>query len=446
MQTASYAVEADTHSVSFGSVIEGYAASPAAQTVIITNMGNKAVTLTAPINARYDITALDPLTLAPAASARFTLQPKTGLGAGTYNEAIAISTTSSTYDSVDVSFTVQPASFAITASPFTINFANAAEGYPLPAAQTITVVNTGNQPVALNQPASTNFTSGTLSKLNIAPLEEATFTLQPKIGLAEGSYTETVILQGSNGASANVDVRFTVTAAPSYSISASPLSLAFDSLAEGYIQPDGKLITVTNTGNQSISLYQPAGAHYMIGTLSGTALAPGNSATFNIAPKAGLPVGTYLEAVHILGSWGVNAQVEVTFTCIEPNDDYEILSGDGSTYQQDDPGQSSFTISANGHLSNFTGLTINGELVDESNYDVEEGSTIVTLHQDFLDTLQPGTYTLRFHYTDGFADAGFVVQDKMPVTGDNDVLLLFGALMVLSLAAIMLLKRKAASR
>ncbi len=446
VQAASYAVEADTHSVSFGSVIEGYASAPAAQTATITNTGNKAVTLTVPTNARFDITALDALTLAPAASARFTVQPKTGLGTGAYNETIAFSTASATSDSITASFTVQAASYTIEASPLLINFQSTAQGEAPPAAQTITVTNTGNKPVTLIQPTGTNLTVGMLTAIDIEPLEEAAFTIQPKAGLTEGIYFELLEITGSNGTSAQVEVRFTVTLPPSYEISASPNSLAFDSLAEGYIQPDSKLVTVTNTGNQSISLYQPTSVYYRIGTLSATTLAPGDSATFTVVPKPGLSAQSYNEAVHILGSMGVNTQVEVTFTCIEPNDDYEILSGDGSTFQQDDPGQSSFTISANGHLSNFTGLTINGELVDESNYDVEEGSTIVTLHQDFLDTLQPGTYTLRFHYTDGFADAGFVVQDKMPVTGDNDVLLLFGALMVLSLAAIMLLKRKAASR
>ncbi len=445
VQAASYAVEADTHNLSFGSAVEGYTLVPTAQTVIITNAGNKDVTLTTPLSTRFDITALDALTLTPAASARFTVKPKAGLSAGTYNETIAFGTTSATSDSVDISFTVQSASFAITASPFTINFASSAEGYPPPAAKTITVVNTGNQPVTLNQPVSTNFTVGTLSTLSIAPLEEAAFTLQPKIGLTEGSYTETIVLQGSNGAQANVEVRFAVTAAPSYLISASPSSMDFGSLAEGYIQPAVQTVTVTNTGNQSISLYQPAASHFVIGVLSKTALAPGDTAAFTVTPKKGLSTGAWNETIQIIGSQGVNARVDAAFTCTAPID-YYILSGDGSTFQQNDPNPSSLTIRANGDIRKFTGLMLNGERVDESNYDVTEGSTIVTLHQDFLNTLQPGTYTLRFQYTDGYAEAGFVVQDPMPVTGDNDALLLFGALMILSLAAIILLKRMKAWR
>lgn len=83
--------------------------------------------------------------------------------------------------------------------------------------------------------------------------------------------------------------------------------------------------------------------------------------------------------------------------------------------------------------------------MDKDDYDVLAGSTIIILHKDFLNTLRPGAYTLRFHYTDGHADASFVVQDRMPVTGDNNALLFFGSLMALSLAAIVALKRRRAS-
>jgi LPXTG-motif cell wall-anchored protein len=139
----------------------------------------------------------------------------------------------------------------------------------------------------------------------------------------------------------------------------------------------------------------------------------------------------------------LSGQIDAAFTCAAPVG-YNILSGGGSTFQQDESGPASLTITASGDIHKFTGLMLNGEPVNESDYDVLEGSTIVTLHQDFLKTLQPGAYTLRFQYTDGFAEAGFTVQDQMPATGDNDTLLLFGILTALSLAAIILLKRKAA--
>ncbi len=245
----------------------------------------------------------------------------------------------------------------------------------------------------------------------------------------------------SGGITATTDA-LTVAPVPTYAITASPENTAFDSLAEGYIQPEAVTITVTNTGSQSISLYQPTSAHYAIGTLSATALVPGAAAAFTIQPKAGLSLGTYNETVYLLGSMGANAQVEATFTCTVPSDEYQVTSGDGSTYQQDGSGPPSLSFTANGNINQFTGLTINGQLVDEDDYDVYEGSTIVVLHQDFLATLLPGTYTLRFHYTDGHTQASFVVQDTMPVTGDNNALYIFGALMAMCLLALWLMKTK----
>jgi hypothetical protein len=280
------------------------------------------------------------------------------------------------------------------------------------------------------------------SGLSAAPeIHFVVFNGSNSYGLPEGVvYPETITISGSNGASAQAEVRFTVNEALSFAIGAAPNNIAFDSLAQGYLTPDAKTVTVTNTGNQSISLYQPTASRYTIGTLSATGLAPAGTATFTIVPKDGLAAGTWNETIHILGSNGVNAQVDAAFTCTVPLD-YFIISGDGSTFQQEDTDPSSLTITANGDIHKFTGLTLNGELVDESNYDVTEGSTIVTLHQDFLDTLIPGTYTLSFVYTDGIAEAEFVVQDRMPATGDNDALVLFGSLTVLCLFALALIKK-----
>ena len=445
VQAATYTITA-TESLTFDSVIEGYSSAPTAQTVTINNTGSSSVTITsAPTATNYTITGTFPMTIAAGGSNNFTVQPKIGLGVGTHSETITVSTDHSTSVNVGVSFTVQSASYAISVAPLLKTFLSTPEGMAPSAGETFTVTNDGNMPVTLTQPTATNYIIGTLSAFSIDPTETATFTVAPKSGLTEGSYTETITISGSNGASAQAEVRFTVTEALTYAIAAAPASMTFDSLAQGYLLPDTKTVTVTNTGNQSISLYQPTASRYTIGTLSATSLAPAGTATFTVVPKDGLAAGTWNETIHICGSNGVSAQVDSAFTCTEPLD-YYITSGNGSTYQQDDPDSPDITVTANGDVDKFTGLTLNGELVDESNYDVTEGSTIVTLHQDFLDTLIPGTYTLMFHYTDGQAEADFVVHERMPVTGDNDALLLFGSLIVLSLAALILIRKKQALR
>jgi hypothetical protein len=106
----------------------------------------------------------------------------------------------------------------------------------------------------------------------------------------------------------------TVTATPTYSISASSLT-SFGSLQTPYTQPAAQTVTITNTGSGSVTLTQPTAANYDIGALSKTALATnGETATFTVRPKAGLPVGTYNETITVTGTNSANATVSASFS------------------------------------------------------------------------------------------------------------------------------------
>ena len=101
--------------------------------------------------------------------------------------------------------------YGISASPDALNFGSATEGYSsAPAAQTVTIQNTGNQTITLNQPAATDFNIGTLSTTDLAAGGTATFTVQPKTGLTAGSHSETLTIFGSNSTSASVGLSFEV--------------------------------------------------------------------------------------------------------------------------------------------------------------------------------------------------------------------------------------------
>ncbi len=72
----------------FGSVCENYA-TPAAETLVITNVGNATLKYTLPTTVAYDISVNDgSLTLAPGASVTIAIQPKAGLGVADYSEAL----------------------------------------------------------------------------------------------------------------------------------------------------------------------------------------------------------------------------------------------------------------------------------------------------------------------------------------------------------------------
>ena len=99
--------------------------------------------------------------------------------------------------------------YSITAEPLKLDFGTLTEGYTL-ASQTVTITNNGNQELTLTQPASTeHFEVGNLSKTELAVGEEATFTVQPKAGLAAGTYSEDITVSGTN-ATATISASLTV--------------------------------------------------------------------------------------------------------------------------------------------------------------------------------------------------------------------------------------------
>ena len=107
-----------TGTVDFGSVEESYTAAPAAQTVTITNSGTAA---TGPLTIALDgVNAssfkLDKTSIANIAASgkdTFTVQPKTGLSAGTHTATVKVSGTGVTEQSFDVKFTVTAAAIPI---------------------------------------------------------------------------------------------------------------------------------------------------------------------------------------------------------------------------------------------------------------------------------------------------------------------------------------------
>ena len=52
----------------------------------------------------------------------------------------------------------------------------------------------------------------------------------------------------------------------------------------------------------------------------------------------------------------------------------------------------------------FVSVAVDGEIVDEKYYTVSEGSTIITFSSEYLDTLEPGMYTVTLNFTYGSVD------------------------------------------
>lgn len=90
---------------------------------------------------------------------------------------------------------------------------------------------------------------------------------------------------------------------------------------------------------------------------------------------------------------------------------YDITSGDDSTWKENNK-DNGLTFKVNGYHKKFAGIVINGTVVDKKYYEIEAGSTIITLKAEYLQTLPAGNYTLLVQYTDGSTDG----EDTFTIT------------------------------
>ena len=84
-----------------------------------------------------------------------------------------------------------------------------------------------------------------------------------------------------------------------------------------------------------------------------------------------------------------------------------VLYGGGQTYHKMAPSSLSFRSTA--PLDEFQEVLINGEVVDSSNYTLTEGSTIVTLDIDYLDSLDIDDYEITVVSDSGSPSTDFEV-------------------------------------
>lgn len=134
---------------------------------------------------------------------------------------------------------------------------------------------------------------------------------------AVGAGKTTITVQTQDG---NHTATCTVTVTQSaYSISADTTAIDFGSAYTGYTQPAAQMVTITNTGNQQVTVTLPTANDFIITAGTGftngsAAIEPDGTATFTVQPKAGLAVGTYSENITISGTHDVNATISATFT------------------------------------------------------------------------------------------------------------------------------------
>ena len=278
-------------------------ANPATQILTINNTGHGTLNWTASDSATW-------LSLSPTSGAGagvVTANVVAGaLAPGSYSETITLSASGATPVTIPVSFTVTaaPVPPAIGASPTSLVF-TAIQGGSNPAAQTLSISNTGGG--TLNWSASEN--AGWLTLSAGTGTGNGTVTLQATTGaLAAGSHTSTVTLGGGTGITpVTIPVSFTVTAAPTISLTPSSLSYA---ATQGAANPANQNISLTNTGGTLNWVVSDDASWLAVSPSSGS-----SSSTLSTSVNtAGLTAGTYTGTLTVSATGISPKTVAVTLT------------------------------------------------------------------------------------------------------------------------------------
>ncbi len=191
--------------------------------------------------------------------------------------------------------------------------------------------------------------------------------------------------------------------------------------------------TIPATGH-SVSFNANGGSGTMadVTGVSGTYTLPENGFT--------APEGKQFKAWSVNGTEKavgatINVTANTTVTAVwetipATSTEYDILDGANSSWTQNSDG--SLSIRGSGAFSEFVGVKVDRTLVDAKYYTVKEGSTIVTLKADYLNTCTVGSHTLEIVWTDGSASTTFSVNAKSPQTGDNSMMWIWIALLFVS--------------
>jgi hypothetical protein len=97
---------------------------------------------------------------------------------------------------------------------------------------------------------------------------------------------------------------------------------------------------------------------------------------------------------------------------------YPVLNGAASVWTPES--KTGLVIRSNAAKSKFVEVRINGEVLDEKYYTVTEGSTIITISEEYLSTLENKEYTIEIVSTDGTATTTFTVEGNDAKAGIKD--------------------------
>ena len=389
--------------------------TPSAQSVNVTNTGGQTLsglgTTVTPAASWLTVTLNN--TTAPTT---IDVQPNTSaLAPGTYNTTIEVAAAAAVNSpqTIAVAYTVQnPPTIALSSASASFT---AQQGGANPAAQNLTVSNTGAAPLApltglqATVSAGATWLAATLNT-STAP---ATLTLSATTGaLTAGTYNATVSISSSAAGVTNspqsVAVTF-VVAPPPPAIGLSAGSLSFNA-ARNTGLPSAQNVSVTNVGGGTLS---GLAASVTYGTTTGwlgnvsfnTTTAP---ATLSVQPSTdNLPQGTYTATVDVTGTGASNNPQSITVTYVVTDPPSIQLA----------PSSRSFTVIATApNPANQTVAVTNGGAGTLSGLAVTTGGLPAWLSASISSSTAPATVTLSVN-SSGLSPGSY--QATVPVTASG---------------------------
>ena len=388
--------------------------------------------------------------------------------------------------SKELTITVKDSIYSIQNSG-DISFADTLEGYT-PEVKTIMITNDGNQPITLDQPSSTSFDVGSLSKAELNAGETAEFTVQPKTGLLAGVYDEDIVVTGnSNGQSVTttVNVKFYVkhnavkverkdpTCTENGNIEywyceacrkyfqdeALTKELKQEETiikAKGHnaVKTEEKLATCTEDGNIEYWYCDVCKKYFSDAELK-------NEISFD---KTMIPATDHnlikIEAKNPTIDAAGNTEYWYCEVCdkyfSDEKAEHEITLEDtviaklpklvsGANQEWTKRSKEGLTFKVDTDINEFKKVLVDGKELKGTDYDIKSGSTIVTLKSSFLDTLSAGKHQIRLEFNNGTIEAYFTVKVKetttVPETGEQTNLYFWAMLAITSSASILVLRR-----
>ena len=206
--------------------------------------------------------------------------------------------------------------YSISADVTTLDFGTAYAGGELPDKKTVTITNTGNQQITLEQPTVLSFTIGELSQTDLAPGETATFTVQPDLNLTSGVYNEFITVQDIDGKAnivsiqANFTLDYYIPSIPECYIGVSASPAEGGSVIGGGDYSNNASVTVTATAN--------SGYRFAAWTEDGKQVSTDASYTFQADGNRNLVAVFEQEGAthtHTWGEWVSNGDGTHSRTC-----------------------------------------------------------------------------------------------------------------------------------